>query len=77
MKTFTLFACAVLLVGCNGGGGDEGRDLTTQEIQTQMKSAGTNPDLPPQAKAAMEASGRYGGGSSADYGASQAQAQGK
>jgi hypothetical protein len=67
MRTgIALLLAMVMLTGCSGGAADEGKELTSAEIQKLKAAQASAPDLPPQAKAAMEASGRYGNQYSAD-----------
>ncbi len=75
INTTYLFA-AIVLAGCSGGAGDEGKEMTTAEMDALKTEQLANSGMPPEAKAAMEASGRYGGGGDG-YGKGQEQAQGK
>jgi hypothetical protein len=66
MKSILFLICAgIIVVGCNPPA-DEGRELTTAEIQQNAQERLNDPNLPPQARAAMEASGRYGNQYSAE-----------
>lgn len=54
-----LLACCLL--GCSDDPGDTGVDMTTAQMEQKIKENANNPNLPPQARAAMASTGRYAG----------------
>ncbi|MEZ0324770.1 MAG: hypothetical protein ACAH95_02600 [Fimbriimonas sp.] len=68
----SLLACC--LIGCKGDAADTGKEMSSTEIQQKVQQNAANPNLPPQAQAAIGATGRYNG--SNEYAQSQNQGKG-